>query len=124
MTDPQELETATTEVLTAMREKLGVRSSTLHKAHTKAKRLLPRRVYRSFVYLEKSEPMLTHPRLRQTLDMKALKAAQKDVQTHLEGIDVADRRKGWWLNLAGVLAFNLLVLIALVIIVLVWRGYI
>jgi hypothetical protein len=123
MTDPQELETEIAGLRAAMREKLGVRAGTLQQAHTSAKRLLPRRVYRSFALLEKAEPYLAHPKLSRTLDHKALTAAQADPRAYLDGIDLADRRKGWWLSLAGSISFNMIALSVLVIVVLVWRGF-
>lgn len=123
MTEPEQIEAATAEVLSLMRDKLGVRAGSLRQADVKARRLLPRRVYRSYVMLEKAEPFLAHPKLSRTLDAGALSAANRDVRAYLDGIDVADRRKGWWLSLAGSLAFNLIALSVLLIVVLVWRGF-
>ncbi|MDU9004000.1 hypothetical protein [Sedimentitalea todarodis] len=122
MTEPQDIEATTTALLASMREKLGVRANTLQGARTAAKRLLPRRVFKSYEFLQETEPFLAHPKLARTVDVSELAAATKDVRAYLDGIDLADRRKGWWLSLAGSLAFNLLALCVLVIAVLVWRG--
>jgi len=43
---------------------------------------------------------------------------------HLSAIDVADRRRGKLLSLAGALAFNLLAVAVLFIVWLWWRAYI
>lgn len=122
MTEPQDFETTTATLLAALREKLGVRANTLQDARTPAKRLLPRRVFKSYEVLQRAEPFLAHPKLARTVDASALATATKDLRAYLDGIDLADRRKGWWLSLAGSLAFNLLALSVLVIVVLIWRG--
>lgn len=124
MTEPQDFEAIAAALLVSMREKLGVRANTLQDALTPAKRLLPRRVFKSYDFLQKAEPFLAHPKLARTVDVSALSAATKDLRAYLDGIDLADQRKGWWLSLAGSLVFNLLALSVLVIIVLVWRGII
>lgn len=123
MTEPQDFEATTTAVLAAMREKLGIRARTLQAARTPAKRLLPRRVFKSYEVLQKAEPFLAHPKLARTVDASALTAANSDVRAYLDGIDLADRRKGWWLSLAGSLAFGLIALSVLVLVVLNWRGF-
>lgn len=123
MTESQEFETTIASLLAVMREKLGIRANTLQGARTPAKRLLPRRVFKSYEVLQKAEPFLAHPKLARTVDAVALAAANKDLRAHLDGIDLADRRKGWWLNLAGSLAFGLIALSVLVLVVLSWRGF-
>ena len=44
----------------------------------------------------------------------------KLVQKHLLGVDVADRRKGWWLGMAGAMAFNILLLATLIGLAIWW----
>lgn len=122
MSQPQDIQATIAELLSAMREKLGVRAETMHDGRTKAKRLLPHRVFKSYDVLQKAEPFLAHPKLRLTLDDVALTAATKDVRTYLDDINLAERRKSWWLNLAAGVAFNLLAFAVLLIVVLVWRG--
>lgn len=122
MTEPQEFETVSAGLLVLMRDKLGVRARTLREARTPAKRLLPRKVFKSFETLQKAEPFLAHPKLARTVDPTAIAMASKALRSHLEAIDIADRRKGWWLGLAGGLAFNLLLACALLLVLLSWRG--
>lgn len=124
MTGPDSLSEDTQRISELLREKHGVRSGALGPALSKARHRLPRRVYRQGMALAEAGALADHPKLRQTLDFDALKVAGRDVRQHLEAIDLADRRKGWWLGMAGGMAFNLLLAVALLILLLVWRGVI
>ena len=81
-------------------------------------------IHRQATKLAQVEGMAGHPKLRLTLDTPALAKAAREVQDHLRSIDVADRRKGWWLGALGALAFNILLFGALVIAFMMWRGLI
>ena len=98
-------------------------SGDLATALGKARRQLPRRIYKQGMRLVQALPLLEHPKLRLTLDEKALQGAAREVKTHLTAIDVADRRLGRVLDVLGSMAFSLLVVFALLIIVLRWRGF-
>ena len=107
-----------------LRKKLGVRDKTLTASIRKAKRQLPRRIYKQALLLANAEQMAAHPKLRLVLDTPKLVQASEEVQAHLSGISLSDRRWGWFLGMLGGLAFNLLVLAVLVLIFLRWRGLI
>lgn len=107
-----------------LRDKLGAGGASLEAVLRKARHRLPRAVYAQAKLLAEAENLAAHPKLSLTLDAEALHAAATQVQTHLDLIDLADRRRGWWLGMLGGLVFNLLALVALLIGVLVWRGVI
>ncbi|WP_425045621.1 hypothetical protein [Primorskyibacter sp. S87] len=107
-----------------LREKLGSNGVTLAAALKKARHRLPRRIYRQGQKLAKAEAVAGHPKLRLTVDTPGLHKAAREVSAHLETIDLADRRKGWWLGMLGGMAFNILAFIAVLLIVLRWRGFI
>lgn len=109
-------------VVTEMRAKLGVRGNDLAAVLARARHRLPRRVYRQGMALVAAEPLAAHPRLRLTLDGVALASAAQVVHAHLDVIDLADRRKGWWLGALGALSFNLILMGVLLTGFLVWRG--
>lgn len=111
-------------ILELMREKLGVRASTLTRALDKAKPRLPKGIYKSGMVLARAEPLAGHPKLRMTLDHEALDKAATALQAHLEAIDLADQRKGWFLGMLGGLSFNLILFCILLVSVLMWRGII
>lgn len=107
-----------------LRAKLGVRGKTLAAALRRARHRMPRRIYRQAMKLAQVEDRASHPKLRLTLDGAALAGAARDVQAHLEAIDRADRRKGWWLGMLGGLAFNILLFGVLLLLFLLWQGII
>ncbi|NIZ59999.1 hypothetical protein DL239_03300 [Sedimentitalea sp. CY04] len=99
-------------------------SGELSDALKKARRRLPRRVYKQGMLLAKAEPLMDHPKLRLTLDEPALLKSAGEVLDYLKSIDLADRRKGRVLTILGSLAFSLLVVLGLAIAVMRWRGLI
>lgn len=107
-----------------LRDKLGVRDKTLTASVKKAKRQLPRRVYKQAMLLAQAEQMAAHPKLRLVLDTPKLVQASEDVQEYLGGISLADRRLGWFLGMLGGLAFNMLALFVLLLVFLRWQGFI
>ncbi|MBT3143735.1 hypothetical protein DS909_22740 [Phaeobacter gallaeciensis] len=112
------------QISTLLHRKLGVRGKTLSKTLRKAKHRLPRRIHKQAMSLAKVETLAHHPKLRLTLDLTGLGAATREVTAYLNEIDLADRRKGWWLSMLGGLAFNVLVAAALLILFLWWRNLI
>ena len=111
------------EITALMRAKLGARGRTLEATLRAARHRLPRHVRAQAQRLAEAERFATHPKLRLTLDATALDRAARTVEDHLTAIDLADRRKGWWLGMLGGLAFNLLAFAALLVGLLMWRGF-
>ncbi|MFW8634133.1 hypothetical protein [Cribrihabitans pelagius] len=93
-------------------------------ALTRARRRLPRRIYRQGMQLARALPLLEHPRLRLTVEEKPLRAAAEEVKAHLRQIDLAGRRKTLLLSILGSMAFSLLAVFTLLVIVLRWRGFV
>lgn len=112
------------QVRAALREKEGIGGRDLDAALRKGRGKLPRRILKQGQLLARAAPMAAHPKLALTLDHEGLRKAGTEILTYLDGIDLADRRKGWWLGMLGGMAFNILVLIAILIAVLMWRGLI
>ncbi|SHF30385.1 hypothetical protein SAMN05444279_12636 [Ruegeria intermedia] len=124
MSQETEIQTLIAQTIALLRKKLGTRGKTLAESVRRAKRRLPRHVYKQAMELARAEPMAAHPRLRLILDTPRLEKAAHEVQAHLRSISLADRRWGWFLDTLGALAFNLLALAVLVLIFLLWRGLI
>lgn len=112
------------ETIALLRAQLGVRGKSLKIALRRARHRLPRRIYKQAMELARVESMADHPKLRLTLDTPHLLGAAREVHAHLRDIDVADRRKGWWLGMLGGLAFNILAFAALLLAFLMWRDLI
>ena len=107
-----------------MRSKLGARGMSLEKSLSKSRHRLSRRARRGGMDLARVEELSQHPRLSMTLDDEKLGRSAADLRDYLEAIDVADRRKGWWLGMLGGLAFNMILFFVLLLAVLRWRGFI
>jgi len=122
MNQQTSLEQMIADVLSELRAKLGVRGKDLATALSKARHRLPRRIYNLGQVLVAAEPLAGHPKLGLTLDQTALTAAAEEINAHLAAIDLAERRKSWWLGILGGLSFNLILMVVLLIVVLRWRG--
>ena len=124
MTQTTDIQGQIADTVQLLRAKLGVKDKTLTASVRKAKRRLPRRIYKQAMLLARAEQMAAHPKLRLVLDTPKLAQASEEVQTHLTAINLADRRWGWFLSFLGSLALGFLALSALVLVVLRWRGFI
>ena len=104
------------------RQKYRARGASLAAAYPRARRRLPRRLRRDAEALVSAERFADHPKLARTLDHDRLGQAVQALRGHLDGIDLADRRKGMLLGILGSIAFNFLLVAALVIGWMVWQG--
>lgn len=122
MTTTQDIQAKEAQLLELAKEKFGVRAKTLSRAMKKIGRRVPARLHRQAEVLVEAQRLGGHPKLMMQVDSVAIGKAFDEIVAHLETIDVADRRKGVLLNLAAALAFNVLVVVVLVTLVLRWRG--
>lgn len=123
MSDTDAIHDDLNRVADALRAKLGLHAKSLQDLQGKARRRLPGHIHTKVVALSQAEQLLTHPKLSRTLDSAALSRAADEVQTHLDTIDLSEKRKDWWLGMLGGLAFNMIAFCTLLVVVLVWRGY-
>ncbi len=124
MMDAADISGKTLALRKLLEAKLGVRSKSLRQALKRAGRRLPRGMRRQGEVLLRAEQLAANPKLARQLRPAEVDQAFAALNSHLEAIDVADRRKGWWLSLAGSLATNILLFIVGVLLVLRWRGYV
>ena len=117
--------TAKSEALRAqLRAKLGVKSTTLEQGLRRAGGRLPRRIRLRGNALLHAEALLRHPKLSRQVDGRTVTRAYAEITAHLDGINVADRRRGTQLQLAGLIVGNLLVVGTLFLGWLWWKGYV
>lgn len=116
------LDTRAEELRDLLREKLGLSARPLEAQITKAGRLLPKSVQRDARLVAEAHANLQNPRLARRVDVAAVEAAQARVRDFLRGIDPAERRKTRVIGVLAVIAFNVLVVLTLLIVVLRWRG--
>ena len=124
MTETSDLAGRMQDVSRLLKEKHGVRGATLAARLRRANGRLPRRIRQDARVLTEAEALADHPRLALTLDDARYMRAADAVAGHLGTIDVADRRKGFWLGVLGGMAFNLLAVLVLFICALAILGYI
>jgi len=116
-----------TKVLTVRRElqaKLGVQGRDLAHALRRAGRRLPAGIRKQGAALARAEFFARNPKMARRLDGAEVQIAFKNVMTHLRGINVAEARKDRILGIAGSVAFNLLLVAAVFVGFLWWRGYV
>lgn len=107
-----------------LKAKLGVGGRNLPDALARAGRRLPRAVRTQAQMLVEAERQAVHPKFARQVDAHAVRRGYRAVVAHLEAIDLADRRRGWLLGVAGALAFNVLLAFALFVTWLWWQGYV
>ncbi len=112
------------EVQAALESKLRVRGRSLDAQIRKAGRLLPRRVRGDATYLAQAVALSENPKLQRMVDMARAKLAHRRVLDFVEGIDLGARRRTAALNMIASIAFALLVTGALLLFVLVQRGFV
>lgn len=104
--------------------KLGVKSNSLGQALRRAGRRLPRGLRKEGAFLLRVQQLAGNPKLSRQIKSDRIDQAFDAITTHLEAIDLADARKGWWLDMAGRLAMNVLIVLVAFLVWLWWRGYV
>jgi hypothetical protein len=104
-------------------QRLKIKGPTLEKALARAGRLLPQWAHREGRYLAQASQMMGHPKLRAMVDQSKFEKAHKALISHLKTIDPVERRKTRILGVLGGISFNLILVVAALLIFLVWRGY-
>ncbi|HDZ53133.1 hypothetical protein LCGC14_0283480 [marine sediment metagenome] len=124
MLDQKDLDNKAQELQRGLQDKLGVQGRDVSHALARAGRRLPARVQRQGKVFAQAVFMSRNPKVARQLDGATTQAAYAEVMTHIEGIDVVERRKDRLLHLAASVAFNLLFVTVAFITFLWWRGYI
>lgn len=110
------------EVCRLMAERLRLRGATLEDQVRRAGNLLSRALIREARYLAQAETLMRNPKLARMVDAEKTRDAHDRLAAHLMTVDPKECRKDRVLGILGGLAFNLLLIGALAIIWLRWRG--
>lgn len=124
MTDQHQIARHAERLEALLAEKFGARRGPLELRVQSAGRRLPRRVRRDLGEVARAQQFAGHPKLGRQIDGARVRAAARRAEDWLVAVDVADRRKGFVLSLLGSLSFNLILLFAILVAVLRWRGYV
>ena len=111
------------EVADLMKERLNVRGKDLATKLRHTGRMMPKRIKREARFLADAAALAENPKLSRMIDPVRVETAHLACIGFLENVDVADRRKGVLLGILGSVTLTIVVVSALVITVLVWRGY-
>ncbi len=117
------IETYAEEVRLLIEERLKIKGKTLDRALARAGRLLPKWAQREGKFLAQATQLMAHPKLRLMIDEAKVEKAHRDLVTHLQTINPAERRKDYLLSTLGSISFGLIVVAGAFVGYLVWRGY-
>ena len=123
MIDPQELNKKTDALMGLLKAKIGAGGKTLEARMARIGRRLPKRLHGEAKIIIKAQEVSPHPKLASTIDAARVDSAFEAITNHLKQLDPKDRRKGKLLGWMGYQVFNLILISAALIGVLVWRGY-
>ncbi|MCF3595600.1 hypothetical protein LZG00_16535 [Rhodobacteraceae bacterium LMO-12] len=124
MSESTDIPRLAADIDTRLEKGFGRRRGTLVKRLRRAGGGVPKWLVRDAVLIGQAVELDSHPKLRKRVDGAAVKAAHDRILRHLDGINLHEKRKDFWLGLAGSMAFNILAIVALVVLVLKWRGLI
>ncbi|WP_136637209.1 hypothetical protein [Pseudooceanicola onchidii] len=112
------------EAETALKKAFGGKPADLRQALARAGRRLPIRARKAGAEILAAQDLAGHPKLQQQLDAKKLDRAFDRLMEGIQSVDVKDLRSRRLIGGLASLAFNLLLLAALVIAFARWRGLI
>ena len=110
-------------ITTLMEQRLRLKGKDLHEKLRKGGRKLPRRVRAAAEQLADAAQRSQNPKLLLQIDEAAVVAAYDVCSKHLSKIDAGYLRTSSILRTASSMVISLLVVVALAIAVLYWRGY-
>lgn len=109
------------EIADMMKQRLSIRGKDLAAKLRHSGRMLPKRIKYDAEYLVEATAMAQSPKLYKMIDMERVDTAHHNCIEFLKTIDVTDRRKGLVLGILGSMTMSVIIVIALVIGVLIWR---
>ncbi|MEP2030777.1 MAG: hypothetical protein ABJI96_18945 [Paracoccaceae bacterium] len=106
-----------------LKRAFGVKAKTLEKALRKAGRLLPTHLHEKAQALVEAQEYGGNPKLLRFVDGEELAKSSDEIIAYLKDVDPRERRVGAMLDYLTGSATIVLLTAALVISVLVWKGY-
>jgi hypothetical protein len=100
----------------------GLRRGTLATRLRKAGRRVPAGLRERMIAIEEARAIVGHPRLSAMIDEAEFDRTCAQAEEVLGAVDRADARRGAILGMLGALAFNLILLAAILLAILRWRG--
>lgn len=117
-----DLDTRLDKIAALMEERLGIRGDGFEAKVARAGRLLPRRLRREGALIVEARALATHPKLARRVDDRRLRRAARAFERYLTRVDAGERRVTRWINWAAGNALNIVLVLALALAVIAWRG--
>lgn len=95
----------------------------LRHAMRKVGRRLPAKMHAHANTLLDAEQKAAHPKIRMQIRAEPVEKAYEELRAALEALNPADMRKGLILSTLGMVSFHVIAVFTLLIVVLVWRGF-
>ena len=122
MTPGEDMTAEIAEIEALLKRRFGIVRGPFAKRVRKAGNRVPRALRPALHRLVEDQKLMGHPQLARMIDGARVRRDAAQVTEGLEALDLADQRKGFWLGIAGSLAFNLLLFAGLAIWFLHHRG--
>jgi len=122
--EPAEIQALSERVFALLQSKLGARGSTLQKRLAYVRRKLPGRIRRAGDLLVEAQNMSQNPSLAMRLEQDRLSRATAEIERYLNEFDVAAERSRRRYNKMAGIAGQFILVTAIAVSFLVWRGYV
>ncbi len=124
MTDDERPQEQISDIAHLLRERLSIGGRSLREQMRRARRHLPRYLRAPAEVLSEAESLASHPKMRLLVDHERVAHAHDLLRAYLIGVNVTERRKGWFLGALGSLVFNLILFFSLLAFFLKWQNLI
>lgn len=104
-------------------DKLKLRRGAFDARAARARRSLPRTLRSDLENVLEARRMVGHPKQARLVDGAAVERSAERIETHLRALDLSERRKSARLGLLASLMIDALVVGAVVLGLLIWRGF-
>lgn len=119
----QDLDRRAAELNIKMAEGLGTRGKTFEATIARAGRAIPKAVRRDFDVIVQARAIERHPKLSRQIDQAKVDAAIRKTAQWLDTLDRPARRRAAALDMLADIGFKVVIVAGLVLMVLVWRGF-
>lgn len=120
---PEELDSLSSELSALLARQAGARGADLAAQLKRADRLLTRRARKGGQAVVAALELGGAPKMQRMIDEHAVRRGARDLRAHLQTLQPWDRRKGQILGFLGTISAGIILITAVTVTVLVWRGY-
>lgn len=120
---PDDLDSLASELSALLARQAGARGPTLAVQLKRADRLLTRRARKGGQAVVAALELGGTPRMQRMIDERAVRRGARDLRSHLKTLQPWDRRKGQVLGVLGAISGGIILITAVTVAVLAWRGF-